>query len=118
MVPGRGLLILVRRSKADPQGRGQDVAVWANAAEPGFCPVATLNAWLTHRFAAADLQTSEGEAARAGRLTGAALSDKAAVRLVKQAAIAAGLDPARFPGTRSVPGSPLRPAMPGRVSRN
>jgi hypothetical protein len=28
-VPGRGLRILVRRSKTDQQGRGQDVAVWA-----------------------------------------------------------------------------------------
>ena len=35
---------------------------------------------------------------KSGRLTGQALSDKAVVRLVKQAATAAGLDPARFSG--------------------
>jgi hypothetical protein len=36
---------------------------------------------------------------RAGRATGAPLSDKAVWRLVKQAALAAGLpDPARYPG--------------------
>jgi hypothetical protein len=35
---------------------------------------------------------------KGGRLTGAALSEKAVVRLVKQAATAASLDPARFSG--------------------
>jgi integrase len=109
VVSGRGLRILVRRSKTDQQGKGQEVAVWANPAEPGFCPAAALEAWLAHRHQAVDLQDADSEAARAerplfcgmtkaGRLTGAALSDKAVVRLVKQAALAAGLNPARFSG--------------------
>jgi integrase len=109
VVPGRGLRILVRRSKTDQQGRGEAVAVWANPAEPGFCPEAALAAWLAHRHQAEDLRDADSEPARAerplfcgltkaGRLTGAALSDKAVVRLVKQAATAAGLDPARFSG--------------------
>jgi integrase len=107
VVPGRGLRILVRRSKTDQQGRGQTVAVWANPAEPGFCPAAALERWLAHRHQAADMQEADSETARAerplfcgltkaGRLTGVALSDKAVVPLVKQAASAAGLDPARF----------------------
>jgi site-specific recombinase XerC len=49
VVPGRGLRILVRRSKTDQKGRGQAVAVWANPAEPGFCPAAALERWLAHR---------------------------------------------------------------------
>jgi integrase len=108
-VPGRGLSVLVRRSKSDQQGKDQAVAIWGNAAEPGFCPAAALDAWLRHRHDAADLQAEPGETARAerslfcvmtkaGRPSGAALSDKAVVRLVKQAAEAAGLDPDRFSG--------------------
>jgi integrase len=108
-VPGRGLRVLVRRSKTDQQGKGQEIAIWANAAEPGFCPLVALDAWLGHRHDAADLQGEVSESARgeralfcavtkAGRPSGTALSDKAVARLVKQAAAAAGLDPARFSG--------------------
>jgi site-specific recombinase XerC len=129
-VPGRGLRVLVRRSKTDQQGRGQKVAVWANPAEPAFCPAAALEAWLAHRHQAADLRETDSEAVRAarplfcgvtkaGRLTGAALSDKAVVRLIKQAATAAGLNPARFSGhSLRAAGSPPRPAMPVRASRS
>jgi len=109
VVPGRGLRILVRRSKTDQQGRGQEVAVWANPATPDFCPETALAAWLAHRHRAADLQAADSDVARGerplfcgltkgGRLSGTALSDKAVARLVKQAAAAAGLDPDRFSG--------------------
>ena len=37
-VPGRGLRLLVRRSKTDQQGQGQDIAVWANPTEAGVLP--------------------------------------------------------------------------------
>ena len=105
-VPGRGLHLLLRRSKTDQQGRGQAVAVCANPADPGFCPAAALAAWLAHRRAAADLSGAAADTeqplfcavTKGGRVTGAALSDKAVVRLVKQAAAGAGLDPARFSG--------------------
>ena len=108
-VPGRGLRLLIRRSKTDQQGQGQDIAVWANPAEAGFCPLAALNAWLAHRRTAADLDwtataTTRAERAlfcavtKTGRVTGDALSDKAVARLVKQAALDAGLDPARYSG--------------------
>jgi site-specific recombinase XerD len=108
-VPGRGLRILVRRSKTDQQGQGQAIAVWANPSEPGFCPLAALARWLEHRRAAPDLDwtaraSSPAErplfcaVTKAGRVTGANLSDKAVARLVKQAARDAGLDPARYSG--------------------
>jgi site-specific recombinase XerD len=108
-VPGRGLRVLVRRSKTDQQGQGQAIAVWANPAEPDFCPLGALDAWLAHRRAASDLDwtasaTSRAErplfcaVTKAGKLTGTALSDKAVARLVKQAARDARLDPERYSG--------------------
>jgi site-specific recombinase XerD len=108
-VPGRGLSLLIRRGKTDPHGKGQLVAIWANPGEPDFCPAAALEDWLRHRHTATDLAGRPSEAApgerplfcaitKAGRVTGAPLSDKAVVRLVKQAAAGAGLDPTRYAG--------------------
>jgi site-specific recombinase XerD len=108
-VPGRGLRLLVRRSKTDQQGQGQEVAIWANPDQPGFCPAAALARWMEHRRNAPDLDWAASARSRAerslfcavtraGRVTGAALSDKAVARLVKQAARDAGLDPERYSG--------------------
>src|SRR4051794_7974765 len=41
LVPGRGLTVLVRRSKTDQHGRGQQVEIWANPADPLTCPAAS-----------------------------------------------------------------------------
>ena len=108
-VPGRGVRLLVRRSKTDQHGRGEDVAVWANPAEPGLCPAIALDAWLAHHRQAQDLDRTAPESERrerplfcavtkGGRVTGEALSDKAVARLVKGAAERAGLDPERYSG--------------------
>jgi site-specific recombinase XerD len=108
-VPGRGVRVLVRRSKTDQHGKGQEVAVAANRADRDFCPQTALERWLAYRRAAPDLPwtlSPEARAARplfcavtkSGRLTGAGLSDKAVARLVKTAAQAAGLDPAKYSG--------------------
>jgi integrase len=108
-VPGRGLKLLVRRSKTDQQGQGHEIAVWANPDEPGVCPLAALESWLVQRRTAADLDWTATPTVRAerplfcavtkaGKVTGQALSDKAVARLVKQAALDAGLDPERYSG--------------------
>jgi len=108
-VPGRGIMLTIRRSKTDQAGAGQRVAVHANPAEPGCCPAAALDAWLRHRRDAPDLDWTASATTRAerplfcavtkaGKLTGQGLSDKAVVRLVKQAAEGAGLDPDKFAG--------------------
>ncbi len=108
-VAGRGLSVLVRRSKTDQHGRGQHVAIWANPAEPLVCPAAALERWLTLREAAPDVASifsAEARQARplfcgmskAGRLSGIELSDKAVARLVKSAAEAAGLDATQYSG--------------------
>ncbi|WP_158743597.1 tyrosine-type recombinase/integrase [Acidisphaera sp. L21] len=108
-VPGRGLRLLVRRSKTDQHGQGQDIAIWANPSDPLFCPLAALDTWLAQRHLATDLDWSVGDSARqdrplfcavtkAGQPTGIGLSDKAVVRLIKGAAARAGLDPERYSG--------------------
>jgi integrase len=112
----RGLTVLVRRSKTDVAGAGHQLALWGNAAEPGICSVAAFEAWLEYRSLAADwdplppaAEPVLPEAWRAerplfcgidkgGRLSGQAMTDKVVARLLKQAALGAGLDPARFSG--------------------
>jgi len=99
-VPGRGLRVLVRRSKTDQRGAGQEVAVWANPKEAGFCPLAALETWLAFRRKGPDITggASDGERplfvgmSKAGRLSASGLSDKAVWRLVKGAAQAAGIE--------------------------
>ena len=108
-VAGRGLRVLVRRSKTDQRGAGQEVAIRANHAEPALCPVLALEAWLVVRREGADLNGLSPDAAadaplfvgmsKAGRLSPAGLSDRAVSRLVGQAARDAGLErPERFSG--------------------
>ena len=108
-VPGRGLLVTIGRSKTDQHGQGQRVAVCANPTDPTVCPAAAVDTWLSHRRTAPDLGWTASAAARgdrplfcavtkAGTVTGTKLSDKAVVRLIKQAAQDAGLDPASFSG--------------------
>ena len=69
-VPGRGLRVLVRRSKTDQQGQGQEIAVCANPAEPGFCPSPRWKPGCAHRRAAPDLDWT----ARSARATRARCS--------------------------------------------
>lgn len=108
-IAGRGVRLLVRRSKTDQHGQGQHIAVWANPAEPLLCPLVALNAWLAQRAHARDVDRFASENARkerplfcavtkAGHPTGVVLSDKAVARLVKGAAARAGLDPERYSG--------------------
>jgi site-specific recombinase XerC len=91
-VAGRGLRVLVRRSKTDQHGAGQEVAIRPNHAEPALCPVLALEAWLEVRRQGADLaglpQDAAAEAplfvgmSKAGRLSPARLRDRAVSRLV------------------------------------
>ena len=108
-VPGRGVQLRIRRSKTDQQGKGDLVAVAANPADPDFCPAVALQDWLRHRQGATDIAPIGGPSGaddrplfcavtKGGTITGAGLSDKAVVRLIKQAAEDAGLDPSRFAG--------------------
>jgi len=118
VVEGRGLSVVVRQSKTDQHGKGRTLAVWANRTDPDFCPLAAYERWMEFRRQAADwtpplqapgapaLPASAWQAERplfcgitpSGGLTGTPMADKIVARLLKQAALLAGLDPARFAG--------------------
>ena len=55
-VLGRGLTMLVQRSKTDQHGHGQQVAIWANPANPLTSPLTALERWQTVR-ASSDLSS-------------------------------------------------------------
>lgn len=87
-----GMILTIRRSKGDQEGRGQLVGVRYGQRER-TCPVRALKRWLE----ASGL--TEGPLFRAilrGRPRDHRLSDKAVWRLVKGAATAAGIDAAAF----------------------
>ena len=72
LVPGRGLTVLVRRSKTDQHGRGQQVAIWANPADPLTCPAAALERWLGIRERPPDVASaSRPSSATPGRCSAA-----------------------------------------------
>jgi site-specific recombinase XerD len=109
IVPGKGLLLTIARSKTDQYGKGQRVAVVANPHEPGFCALSAFEAWMRHRREATDVDWTATASSRAerplfcaltknGRVTGHGLSDKTVVNLIKETAAAAGFDPERFSG--------------------
>lgn len=90
-----GLVLGLRSSKTDREGRGQEVAL-PRGRDPGFCPVTALQSWLA--AAAIDSGPVFRRLYRSGRLGSEPLSDRAVADLVKTRAAAVGLDPARVGG--------------------
>jgi site-specific recombinase XerD len=90
----RGLVVRLRRSKSDQEGRGHERAV-PFGRSPETCPVAALRAWLE----AAGI--AEGPLFRSvdrhGNV-GPRVSDRAVADIVKHYAKRAGLDPRAFGG--------------------
>ena len=88
-----GLRILIRRSKGDQEGQGQEVAI-----PRGYRlrPVEAVQTWL----AAAEISAGPVFRAvgRGGRVSCAALADDSAARIVKRYARRVGLDPAAYAG--------------------
>lgn len=108
LVEGRGVRILIRRSKTDQGGEGHEVGVWASD-DPTFCAVRALECWLGLRLAADDAcggtDVTRHELplftaiSKAGRVLGRRLSGQSINLILKQAADSAGLsDPDRFSG--------------------
>ena len=90
-----GLVIRVRRSKTDPEGKGTTVALPYGSAA-ATCPVRSYRAWIAAAAIAA------GPAFRAvdrhGRVAKGRLDAGSIARIVKRAAAATGLDPSRYAG--------------------
>lgn len=90
-----GLIVRVRRSKGDQEGRGAEKGI-PYASRAVLCAVRSLDAWL----AASGI--IEGPIFRYidrhGRVHGEALSDRSVARIVQRTAAAAGLDAATVAG--------------------
>lgn len=90
-----GLVIRIRRSKTDQEGKGREVAIPYGSA-PETCPVRALREWI------AAGQLTEGPLFRRidrhGHINGRALHRDSIGAIVKRAAEAAGLDPKVYAG--------------------
>jgi site-specific recombinase XerD len=90
----RGLLVMVRRSKTDQEGRGHVRAIPIGR-HAETCPVRALRAWL--EAAAITRGPVFRSVDRHGRI-GESMSARAVAEVVKSYAQAAGLDPSAFSG--------------------
>jgi integrase len=90
-----GLVVKLRRSKTDPEGKGRDVGI-PYGSKPSTCPVRALNAWKQASG------ISEGSLFRGvdrhGQLGTIRLHKDSIGLIVKRAAETAGLDPAKYAG--------------------
>ena len=88
-----GVRIIVRRSKADQEGEGREIAVLIGSRPK---PVAALDAWLEHAG------ITEGAifrpVAKGGRIQASRMRGADVARAIKRVVDAAGLDPASFSG--------------------
>src|SRR3954453_7751559 len=88
-----GLVVKLRRSKTDPEGKGRDVGI-PYGSTPSTCPVRSLAAWKT----AAGI--SEGALFRGvdrhGHVGTIRLHKDSVGLVIKRVAEAAGLDPAKY----------------------
>src|SRR5215212_1195276 len=94
LVPDRdGLRLMIRRSKTDQEGAGQEIAVPHGR---HLKPVEAVRAWL------AAARITDGPVfrpvSRTGTIRSARLTDRSIADIVKRYAIAAGLDLAQFSG--------------------
>lgn len=90
-----GLKVLIRFSKTDQVGAGEEVGIHRSG-DPKLCPVRALDAWLElrgHMPGPLFLQIIRGGAVRPKRL-----SDRGVARVVKSAALRIGLEPDRYAG--------------------
>ena len=91
---GQGVIVTLRRSKTDQEGRGRGVAI-PQIGGP-ICPVAALDGWLQ----ASSIVHGPlfRPVSKAGRVLGTPQSASAVATIVKQRVAQIGLDPARYSG--------------------
>lgn len=90
-----GLVVRVRRSKTDPEGKGTTVAL-PYGSTAATCPVRSYRGWI----AAAGIKAGPAfrSVDRHGRVGQGRMNAGSVARLIKRGADAAGLDPARYAG--------------------
>src|SRR6202042_2991166 len=90
-----GLIVTLKRSKTDQDGRGVEKGI-PYASTPALCPVRALRAWLD----AAGIEAGPifRGVDRHGRVSSERITDRTVARIVQRCALAAGLDPSRFAG--------------------
>jgi integrase len=90
-----GLKVLIRRSKTDQEGKGEEVAIHRSG-KAAVCPVVALQEWLK----ASGITTGPifRPVGKGGRILDQQLTDRSAAQVVKDAAEAAGLDPKQYAG--------------------
>lgn len=89
-----GLVVLLRRSKGDQEGSGQEVVI-LYAADPEVCPIRAVQAWIER------VGITSGPVLRSirnGKVQDRGLDAWIVARIVKQHAAAAGLDPTKVSG--------------------
>lgn len=110
---GEGIEVLIRRSKTDQEGEGAEVGI-PFGSDPATCPVRSTRAWLE------DAMHGSGalfrSVSRHGRV-GARLSGRDVARIVKRAALRAGLDPSDFAGHSLRAGLATSAAKAGKNDR-
>ncbi|NHN34768.1 site-specific integrase [Paenibacillus sp. S3N08] len=91
----KGLVVNIRRSKTDQEGKGQSIGI-PRGTKPETCPVTAYQAWIE----AAGLTSGPvfRPMNRHGAILPKRLSDRAVARVVKIYAAAAGLDETEFAG--------------------
>ena len=102
---GRGLVVLVRRSKTDAAGEGEAVGVpYGNYDET--CPVTAVERWLSFSGRASKeplfCRVDRHGNLKAGSISGDGIND-----LVKRRVMGAGLDPSRYAGHSLRAGLPM-----------
>ena len=110
-----GLIIMIRKSKTDQEAAGRKIGI-PFGSSPATCPVRALRRWLE----AADITSGPifRPINRWGSISGRRLSGRAAAEVVKEYAVAVGLDPTRFAGHSLRAGFATSAAKAGKSERS
>lgn len=108
-----GLVVTLRRSKTDQEGRGRKVGI-PFGSDPATCPVRALRAWL--EASGVTVGPLLRSVSRHGRV-GEGLTAQVVATVVKRACEAAGLDPARYAGHSLRAGLATSAAKAGKSER-
>ncbi len=93
----RGLVLTIRRSKTDQEGKGEEIAVARHPRDPVLCPVVAVERWLALMKRAGWDRQPHLFVQMPGDIV-EPVPDYTFARMVKAYAAAAGLDPRKYSG--------------------